>query len=371
MVQASGWVSNGPKAPLEPWTFQIRDLRPDDVEIEVKFCGICHTDLHMMDNDWQCSQYPMVPGHEIAGVVARVGDKVKKFAVGDHAGVGYLAWTCRTCQHCVSGEENLCSKHVPSYGFSMPDGEITRGGFANKVIICEDFAARIPGSLDLKFAAPLLCAGITCWSPMKHFGFDRPGAKIGVVGLGGLGHMAVMFGHRFNNEVTVISTSSNKEALARSLGASHFVSLSRPEQIKHAVDSLDCIIDTVGADKPMNVYLSLLKANGVYVTVGLPDASIDLRVPPASLMKRRKIVGSLVGSIGEMEEMFRFCQVHQVHPMIEVVGVDEINLAIERLRRNDVKFRFVVDMMPQPTAPSVQPVTPTREESSSKIFLPT
>eukprot|EP01054_Gregarina_sp_Poly1_P004841 Gregarina_sp_Poly_1__4840@NODE_2579_length_1950_cov_1355_518322_g1637_i0_p1_GENE_NODE_2579_length_1950_cov_1355_518322_g1637_i0NODE_2579_length_1950_cov_1355_518322_g1637_i0_p1_ORF_typecomplete_len354_score60_10ADH_N/PF08240_12/3_4e31ADH_zinc_N/PF00107_26/1_2e22Glu_dehyd_C/PF16912_5/2_7e14AlaDh_PNT_C/PF01262_21/1_2e03AlaDh_PNT_C/PF01262_21/9_1e072Hacid_dh_C/PF02826_19/2e06ADH_zinc_N_2/PF13602_6/7_5e05Shikimate_DH/PF01488_20/0_0058NAD_binding_2/PF03446_15/0_038NAD_binding_10/PF13460_6/0_12Cytochr len=353
MVEIVGYAAQEAKAALAPWKFNVRELRENDVEITVQYCGICHTDLHMIDNDWKASQYPLVPGHEAAGTISRVGSKVAKFKVGDKAGVGYIAWSCRDCHFCKSNEENLCDKYVPSYGFAMPDGEITRGGYAQKMVVHEDFAARIPSAMDLKLAAPLLCAGITCWSPMKHFGFDKPGAKIGVVGLGGLGHMAVQIGAKFGNEVTVISTSASKEPLARQLGASKFVVSKDPEQVKNALNSLDYIIDTVAYDKPMDLYLSLLKANGVFVTVGLPEASTKLSFPPASvIMKRKSVVGSLVGSIKEMEEMFEFCEEKEVYPMIELVGAPEINNAFDRLKKNDVKFRFVVDMSEIPVPES-------------------
>lgn len=351
MVEIIGYAAHEAKANLVPWKYTVREPRDDDVEITIQYCGICHTDIHMIDNDWKCSVYPMVPGHEAAGTISRVGSKVTKFKVGDKAGVGYLAWSCRDCEFCKNNEENLCDKYVPSYGFALPDGEITRGGYAQKIIVHEDFAARIPESMDLKLAAPLLCAGITCWSPMKYFKFDRPGAKIGVVGLGGLGHMAVQIGAKFGNEVTVISTSSNKEELARKLGATKFVVSKDPEQVKNALNSLDFIIDTVAFEKPMDLYLSLLKPNGVFVTVGLPESSTKLSFPPASVIfKRKTVVGSLVGSIKEMEDMFEFCAQKEVYPMIELMDAPEINKAFDRLKKNDVKFRFVLDMTKLPTS---------------------
>eukprot|EP01053_Blabericola_migrator_P002516 Blabericola_migrator_1__2515@NODE_1709_length_3955_cov_614_992798_g1105_i0_p1_GENE_NODE_1709_length_3955_cov_614_992798_g1105_i0NODE_1709_length_3955_cov_614_992798_g1105_i0_p1_ORF_typecomplete_len353_score52_27ADH_N/PF08240_12/3_1e31ADH_zinc_N/PF00107_26/2_7e23Glu_dehyd_C/PF16912_5/3_2e17AlaDh_PNT_C/PF01262_21/1_7e03AlaDh_PNT_C/PF01262_21/2_9e08ADH_zinc_N_2/PF13602_6/3_2e072Hacid_dh_C/PF02826_19/7e07Shikimate_DH/PF01488_20/0_0012NAD_binding_2/PF03446_15/0_0086NAD_binding_10/PF13460_6/0_16BKACE/ len=351
MVEIIGYSAQEAKAPLTHWKYTVRDLREDDVEIIIQYCGICHTDLHMIDDDWKCSQYPMVPGHEAAGIVSAVGSKVTKFKVGDKAGVGYIGYSCRECNYCKDSQENLCDKYVPSYSFAMPDGEITRGGYAQKMVVHEDYAAQIPASMDLKMAAPLLCAGITCWSPMKYFGFDRPGAKIGVIGLGGLGHMAVQIGNKMGNEVTVISTSTNKETLARQLGATNFVVSTDPESVKKALNTLDFIIDTVAYEKPMDLYLSLLRANGVFVTVGLPESSTKLSFPPASIiMKRKTVVGSLVGSVKEMEDMFQFCEEKQVYPMIEVVDSSEINDAFARLKKNQVKFRFVVDMQTLPTA---------------------
>eukprot|EP01056_Protomagalhaensia_sp_Gyna25_P000116 Protomagalhaensia_sp_Gyna_25__115@NODE_1057_length_2238_cov_1253_261482_g842_i0_p1_GENE_NODE_1057_length_2238_cov_1253_261482_g842_i0NODE_1057_length_2238_cov_1253_261482_g842_i0_p1_ORF_typecomplete_len353_score64_66ADH_N/PF08240_12/1_6e28ADH_zinc_N/PF00107_26/2e22Glu_dehyd_C/PF16912_5/9_1e16AlaDh_PNT_C/PF01262_21/1_1e072Hacid_dh_C/PF02826_19/8e06ADH_zinc_N_2/PF13602_6/2_4e05Shikimate_DH/PF01488_20/0_00053NAD_binding_2/PF03446_15/0_0031NAD_binding_10/PF13460_6/0_15NAD_binding_7/PF13241_6/0_22_NO len=349
MVEIVGYAAQEAKACLKPWKYVVREPRDEDIVVDIQFCGICHTDLHMIDNDWKCSQYPMVPGHEAVGKVSFVGSKVTKFAVGDPAGVGYIGYSCRDCEACKNGEENMCDKYVPSYGFALPDGEITRGGYARQMVVHEDYAARIPKGMDLKLAAPLLCAGITCWSPMKYFKFDRPGAKIGVIGLGGLGHMAVQIGAKMGNEVTVISTSLSKEKLARELGASKFVVSTDPAQVKQALNSLDYIIDTVAYEKPMDLYLSLLKANGVFVTVGLPEASCNLSFPPATIiLKRKSVVGSLVGSIKEMEEMFVFCEEKKVYPMIEMVDAPEINDAFDRLKKNQVKFRFVVDMTKLP-----------------------
>lgn len=343
-VECRGLAVMSQSAPFTEYSYTIRDLRSNDVEISVKYSGICHTDMHMMDNDWKCSQYPLVPGHEVAGVVTRVGESVTKLKVGDHVGVGYYCWSCRNCDFCKTGQENYCPKAVQNYGFAMPDGEITMGGFANKVVVAEEFAVPIPSELPLEFASPLLCAGITCWSPMKYCKMDTPGKRIGVVGLGGLGHCAVKFGVAFGNEVTVISTSRGKETLAKELGATHFCVSTDPESVKSTLNSLDYIVDTVSADKNMDLYLSLLRTNGVLVTVGLPEVSIALKVSPMSLVFGRKsVMGSIVGSVSEQEEMMKFCAEKQLKPMIEIQPANQIQTCFERLKKNDVRFRFVLD----------------------------
>lgn len=345
VTQCCGYAALTEKAPLTVHKYTVRDLRDNDVQIQVKYSGICHTDMHMIDNDWRCSQYPMVPGHEIAGVVTAVGGAVKGFKCGDHAGVGYFAWSCRTCRFCLDGQENYCEKAVQNYSFAMPDGELTMGGYADKVVIPAEFAVPLPMSLPMEVAAPLLCAGITCWSPMTYCKMDRPGAKIGVVGCGGLGHMAIQFGAAFGNEVTLISTSRSKEALARQLGAKHFCISTDPKSLRDHLGSLDFIVDTVAADKDINLYLSLLATNGTLVTVGLPEVSISLKVSPASLiLKRRNIMGSLVGSISEQAAMMQFCAEKKVAPMIELMPCDKVNECFDRLKKNDVRFRFVLDM---------------------------
>lgn len=325
-------------------SYTVRDLKDNDVEISVKYSGICHTDMHMVDNDWKCSQYPMVPGHEVAGVVTRVGSKCESVKVGDQVGVGYYCWSCRECDFCKSGQENYCPKAVQNYGFAMPDGEITMGGYSNKCVVPEEFAVPIPKELPLEYAAPLLCAGITVYSPMSYLKMQTPGKRIGVVGLGGLGHCAVLFGAAFGNEVTVISTSKSKEALATELGAKHFCVSTDPESVKNHLNTLDFIVDTVATDKNMDLYLSLMRTNGVLVTVGLPEVSIALKVSPMSLVFGRKsVMGSIVGSVSEQAEMMKFCAEKKIRPMIEVQPAKEINTCFERLKKNDVRFRFVLD----------------------------
>lgn len=340
-----GYAAHSAGGVMERWEYEVRDLRDNDVDIEVVYSGICHTDLHMIKNDWKVSQYPIVPGHEIAGVVKAVGKGVSRFKIGDHVGVGCMIWSCRQCNLCKSGSENYCKNVVQTYSFAMPDGEITRGGFSNRVIAPEEFAVSIPKAMPLEKAAPLLCAGITCWSPMVYLGMDKPGKKIGVIGLGGLGHMAVQFGAKFGNEVTVISTSRSKEALAKELGASEFIVITDPNSVAEHAETLDFIIDTVSAEKPVDLYLSLLRANGVLCTVGLPEHGYKIAIPPADLIWQRKsIVGSVVGSVSEMNDMMKFCADKDVAPYIEMTDFQHLNEALQRLEKNDVRFRFVIDV---------------------------
>lgn len=337
--------------PLMKWSYSVRDLRPNDIEIQVLYSGICHTDLHLMNDDWGMSRYPMVPGHEIVGRVVAKGSAVAEdeFQVGDAAGIGCFVWSCRKCTYCRKDAEQYCPEGVLTYAGAMPDGEITYGGYGNRVVAPHEFCVKLPAETNLSLAAPLFCAGITCWSPMKHFKMDAPGKKIGVIGLGGLGHMAVKLAVAFGNPVTVISTSSSKKQLAAELGATDFVNMAEltasPAILKQHQDSLDFIIDTVSAEKPMDLYLSLLAVDGVLVTVGLPENQVSLKIQPSGLiMKRKTIAGSLVGSVKEIKDMMKFCAQREVYPMIEVVPVSKVNEAVERLRKNDVRFRFVMDM---------------------------
>jgi D-arabinose 1-dehydrogenase-like Zn-dependent alcohol dehydrogenase len=291
--------------------------------------------------------FPMVPGHEIVGFVEAVGKDVSKFKKGDRAAVGVFVDSCRTCAQCTKGADQYCSKRVPSYnGRNLKDQSPTYGGYAKDVVCDEAFVLRFPDNLDMYAGAPLLCAGITVYSPMKKYGMDAKGKKIGVVGLGGLGHMAVKFGVAFGNEVTVISRSESKRKEAiEGLGATHFVNSTDSTQVKALLGSLDFIVDTASGDKDMNLYLSLLGVDGVFVTVGLPSADVSLQISAFSLISFRKaVVGSSVGSIKDIQEMLDYCALKNITSQIEKIPLEYANKAWDRVTKSDVHYRFVLDI---------------------------
>ncbi|AES95931.1 cinnamyl alcohol dehydrogenase-like protein [Medicago truncatula] len=342
--QAFGWAARDTSGVLSPFKFSRRETGEKDVAFKVLFCGICHSDLHMAKNEWGSTTYPVVPGHEVAGEVTEVGSKVKNIKVGDRVGVGCMVGSCHSCQSCGEDLENYCSKMIQTYSSKNVDGTITYGGYSDTMVVDEHFIVRIPDALSLDAAAPLLCAGITVYSPMKHFGFDKPGLHIGVVGLGGLGHMAVKFAKAFGVKVTVVSTSPNKkkEAIER-LGADSFVVSREQDQMKAVMGTFDGIIDTVSALHPLMPLLGLLKNNGKLVMVGAPEKPLEF--PVFSLIVGRKTIGgSMIGGMKETQEMIDFAAKHGVKPDIEVVPVDYVNTAMERLVKADVKYRFVIDI---------------------------
>ncbi|KAL4856222.1 putative cinnamyl alcohol dehydrogenase 2 [Chlorella vulgaris] len=336
---------------LAPFRFDRKPVGPTDIRIQITHCGMCHSDLHQIKGEWGNSKWPMVPGHEIVGVVTEVGEDVTEFKVGDHAGIGCMVDSCRKCEPCKSGEENYCSGSGPvwTYNSSFPDGTVAQGGYSTHYVVDKAFALHVSKSLPLDAAAPLLCAGITTYSPMRHFGLDQPGMKIGVIGLGGLGHMAVKWGKAFGCEVTVLSTSPNKkeEALER-LGADNFVVSKSEEDMKAAAGTLHGIIDTVAAPHDMQPYLSLLRINGKLVLVGLPTE--PFQVSSATLAgKRITVAGSMIGGIPETQEMLDFAAEKGITCDIETVQIDSVNEAMERMKKNDVRYRFVLP----PVRPSV------------------
>ncbi|KAL0351717.1 UNVERIFIED_CONTAM: 8-hydroxygeraniol dehydrogenase [Sesamum calycinum] len=315
-----------------------------DVQFKVLYCGICHSDLHAIKNEWGFSNYPVVPGHEVVGVVTEVGSKVQKFQVGDKVGVGCLVDSCRKCDQCTNNLENYCPKTVLTYNTVLPDGTLTYGGYSDIMVVDEDFAIRWPENFPLDRGAPLLCAGITTYSPLRYYGLDKPGLHIGVVGLGGLGHVAVKFAKAFGTKVTVISTSvgKKKEAL-ESLGADAFVVSRDPAEMKAAGGTLDGIINTVSAQHPIEPLLSLLKPHGKMIMVGAPEKPLEL--PVFSLIMTRKMVaGSLIGGLKETQEMIDFAAKHNILPDVEMISMDYVNTAMERLAKADVKYRFVIDI---------------------------
>ncbi|KAJ1289595.1 hypothetical protein BS78_02G176600 [Paspalum vaginatum] len=329
---------------LSPFTFSRRVQRDDDVTIKVLFCGLCHTDLHVIKNEWGNAMYPVVPGHEVVGVVTDVGRGVTKFKAGDTVGVGYFVDACGACGSCRAGHENYCPELVLASNGVDRDGAATRGGFSDAVVVSQDFVVRVPDGLPPDATAPLLCAGVTVYSSMVQFALNEPGKRLGVVGLGGLGHLAVKFGKAFGLTVTVISSSPGKreEALGR-LGADAFLVSQDAAQMKAAAGTLDGIIDTVSAGHPIVPLLALLKPMGQMVVVGAPSTPLELPAY-AIITGGRRVAGNGVGSIADCQKMLDFAGEHGITADVEVVGMDYVNTAIERLERNDVRYRFVVDV---------------------------
>jgi len=342
--QVEGWAAKDDSGILSPFNFTRRSTGSHDVTFKVAYCGVCHSDLHQVRNEWKNSQYPMVPGHEIVGTVLEVGSEVKNFAVGDRVGVGCMVWSCQQCDSCSKDQEQYCEKVVWTYNSIYLDGSPTFGGYSSLMVCDQRFIVKIPENLPFDAAAPLLCAGITVYSPMHYFQMTEPGKSLGVVGLGGLGHMAVKFGKAFGLKVTVISTSPKKEKEAKEyLGADHFLISKDEKQMQDAAKSLDYIIDTVAADHPLLPLISLLKVNGKLVLVGMPEKPLSL--PPVALTSGRKFVGgSAIGGIKETQEMLDFCGKHNITCMIENIPIDYVNTAMERLGKGDVKYRFVINV---------------------------
>lgn len=332
------------QAPLHQMHIDRRKPTAQDVEIEILYCGVCHSDLHTARNEWHGTKYPCVPGHEIVGKVVRVGAHVKKFKVGDHAAVGCLVDSCRECQYCNEGLEQFCEPGSTGT-YNSPDkylGTQTYGGYSESIVVDEAFVLRIPENLDLAATAPLLCAGITTYSPLRHWKVG-PGQSVGVVGLGGLGHMAVKLAKAMGTTVVVYTTSPSKVEDARRLGADDVVLSKDPEQMKRYTGKLHFILDAVSAQHDINVYLNQLRVNGSLALVGAPE--FPLPVAAFSLiMARRSFAGSLIGGIPETQEMLDFCGKHNIVSDIEMINIQQINEAYERLLKGDVKYRFVIDM---------------------------
>ncbi|KAI3464775.1 hypothetical protein Pfo_021438 [Paulownia fortunei] len=343
-VKAVGWAARDPSGVLSPLKFARRATGDRDVQFKVLYCGICHSDLHSIKNEWGYSQYPLIPGHEIVGVVTEVGSKVQKFKVGDKVGVGCMVNSCRKCDQCVNNLENYCPQPLFTYNSVEPDGSLTYGGYSDIMVADEDFIIRWPENFPLDKGAPLLCAGITTYSPLRHFGLDKPGLRVGVVGLGGLGHVAVKFAKAFGTKVTVISTSASKKKEAiESLGADAFLISRDPAEMQAAAGTLDGIIDTVSALHPIQPLLSLLKPHGKLIVVGAPEKPLELPVFPL-ITARRTVAGSMIGGLKETQEMIDFAAKHNILPDVEMVSMDYVNTAMERLAKADVKYRFVIDV---------------------------
>ncbi|WP_391559213.1 NAD(P)-dependent alcohol dehydrogenase [Robertmurraya sp.] len=331
------------KAPFEKTTIEQRELKPHDILIDIKYSGICHSDIHSAYDEWGGGIFPMVPGHEIAGVVAAVGSEVRKFSVGDRVGVGCMVDSCGECEYCLSGEEQFCTKgFIATYNSLDYDGNPTYGGYCQKIVVTERFVVRIPDALDLDVAAPLLCAGITTYSPLNHWN-AAPGKKVAIVGMGGLGHLAIQFAHAMGAEVTVLSRSINKKDEALGFGADHYFATSDPATFTDLAGRFDLILNTVSANLDVNAYLSLLRVDGTLVNVGAPAEPNQYHVF-SLIMKRRSLAGSLIGGIQETQEMLDFAAQHGIAPKIEVIRADQVDEAYDRVLRSDVRYRFVIDI---------------------------
>jgi uncharacterized zinc-type alcohol dehydrogenase-like protein len=330
------------KAPLERTTIERRAVGEHDVLIDIKFAGICHSDIHQAREGWGEAIFPMVPGHEIAGVVAEVGAGVTRFAVGDRVGVGCMVDSCRECDNCRAGLEQYCAKGmVATYNGLDKDGEPTYGGYSTGIVVDENYVVRVPEALPLELAAPLLCAGITTYSPLRHWNVG-PGKKVAVLGMGGLGHVAVKIAHALGAEVTVLSQSLRKQDDGLKLGADHYYATSDPQTFDDLAGSFDVILSTVAATVDFGAYLGLLKTDGVLVNVGAPEDPISLNL--FSLIGGRKILaGSMIGGIAETQEMLDFCAEHGFGAEIELIRAEQINEAYERVLSSDVRYRFVID----------------------------
>jgi alcohol dehydrogenase (NADP+) len=344
MTATKGYAAQDNTAPLGPFEFQRREPGLHDVQIEILYCGVCHSDIHQVRNEWGGTVYPIVPGHEIVGRVTKVGAHVTKFKEGDLAGVGCLVDSCRECSNCEKGLEQYCvNGSVATYNSYEKDGKtITYGGYSNRIVVTEDFVLKVSDKLTLEAVAPLLCAGITTYSPLRYWKVGK-GHKVGILGLGGLGHMAVKFAVSFGAEVTMLSHSPSKEADAKRLGAHRFALTKDPEQLKDLKNYFDFIIDTVSAPHDYNIYLNMLNTNGTMICVGAPPA--PAQVPAFNLIgNRRSIGGSLIGGLPETQEMLDYCAEHNIVSDVEVINMDYINEAYERMMRGDVRYRFVIDM---------------------------
>ena len=344
MIAAKAYAASNADAALGPFSFQRREPGPHDVRIDILYCGVCHSDIHQVRNEWGNSIYPMVPGHEIVGRVSAVGDHVTRFKVGDLAGIGCFVDSCRVCPPCLAGDEQYCDEgcNQTYNGYERDKTTPTFGGYSSSIVTDEKYTLQISPSLPLEKVAPLLCAGVTTYSPLRYVGVGK-GHKVGVLGLGGLGHMAVKFAASFGAEVTMLSTSPSKEADARRLGAHKFTLTTDPAQLKALRGYFDFIIDTVSADHSYSTYLDLISTNGTLILVGAPPTPSDL--PAFSLIpKRRKILGSMIGGIRETQEMLDYCAAHNITSDVEVISIQDINQAYVRMLKGDVRYRFVIDL---------------------------
>lgn len=343
MIKTEGYAALSAREPLAPYSFQRREPREHDVVIDIKYCGICHSDIHQAGDEWGGSTFPMVPGHEIVGEVTAVGSRVANYAVGDKVGVGCFVDSCRICQHCRAGLQQYCSEGmVLTYNGREYDGTPTMGGYSSRIVVNEDYVLRIPDNLPLAAAAPLLCAGITLYSPLRHWRAG-PGKKVAIIGLGGLGHMGVKIAHALGAEVTVLSHSLKKRNDAGRLGADHFYATSDPDTFVKLAGYFDLIINTVSAPIDWNQYLNLLAVDGAVVLLGIPENQVP--VGAFSLIGgRRSLAGSLIGGIEETQEMLDFCGQHAITSDIELIPIQKVNEAYERVLRSDVRYRFVIDI---------------------------
>lgn len=344
MIASRGYAAKSAKALLEPFSFERHEPGENDVLITIDYCGVCHSDLHQVRDEWGGSKFPMVPGHEIVGRVERVGAKVTKFKVGDKVGVGCMVDSCRHCAPCEQSLEQFCENGASyTYNSQLQDKKTpTFGGYSNNIVVNQDFVLQIPDNLDLAAAAPLLCAGITTYSPLRQWQV-KPGQKVGIIGLGGLGHMGVKLAHAMGAHTVVLTHSPNKREDALRLGANEIlVSTDAAAMASHA-SSFDFLLSTISAPYDINTYLNLLNVDGTMVFVGVPEQPFTLQAFPL-IGKRRRLAGSLIGGIAETQEMLNFCGKHNITADIEMINMDKINEAYERMLKSDVRYRFVIDM---------------------------
>ncbi len=344
MKKVKSYAAQGSDMPLAPFQITRRKPGPSDVHFEILYCGVCHSDIHQVRNEWGGSIYPMVPGHEIVGRVKSVGDKVTKFKTGDLAAVGCLVDSCRTCENCRHGMEQYCRNgSVGTYNSYERDGVTpTYGGYSKEIVVHENFVLKVPGNLPLEGVAPLLCAGVTTWSPLRHWNIGR-NHRVGVSGLGGLGHMAVKFAAAFGAEVTMLSTSPKKEADARRLGAQKFLLTTNSQSMRQHRGYFDFIVDTVSAPHDYNALLKLLATNGTLICVGAPPKPVEIGVFNL-LAQRKSIAGSMIGGLPETQEMLDYCGTNDIVSDVEVIDMAYINEAYDRMLAGDVRYRFVIDM---------------------------
>ena len=344
MIKTFGYAAQHATAPLDAFAFERREPGPGDVQIEILYCGVCHSDLHTVRNEWKNTVYPVVPGHEIVGRVTQVGSAVTAFQSGDLVGVGCMVDSCGVCPDCQEGLEQYCPTFTLTYNSPDPHtGQMTYGGYSNRIVVDQRFVLRAPKTLDLAAVAPLLCAGITTYSPLRHWKVG-PGDRVGVVGLGGLGHMAVQFAHAFGAQVVLFTTSPGKTADARRLGADEVVISRSPDEMAPYANQFDFILDTVAAPHNLDDYLQLLKRDGTLCLVGAPQEPHPAPEVFNLIFKRRQLAGSLIGGIRETQEMLDFCAEHGIVSDIELIPIQQINEAYERMLRSDVKYRFAIDM---------------------------
>ncbi len=344
MIPARAWAAAAADAPLAPWSFERRDVGPHDVRIAIKYCGICHSDLHFARSEWGEIPYPAVPGHEIVGHVESVGSAVSDFHIGDAVGVGCLVDSCQTCASCAADLENYCENgNTGTYmGTEKETGRPTYGGYSDTIVVDHRFVLRMPAGVDLASTAPLLCAGITTYSPLRHWNC-APGMRVGVVGLGGLGHMAVKLANAMGADVTLFSTSPGKAADATRLGAKRVVISTDPSQMTAAAGSLDLIINTVAVSHELDPFFNTLRRDGTMVLVGAPETPHPAHHAFSLIMRRRSLAGSLIGGIKETQEMLDFCAEHKLGADIELIAMKDVNTAWDRMLKSQVKYRFVID----------------------------
>ena len=343
-MKTLAYAAAAAKAPLKPWSLERRAPREHDVAIEIKYCGICHTDVHQVRDEWGGAEFPMVPGHEIVGIVSAVGAQVTKFKPGDKVGVGCLVDSCRECEPCRHELEQYCLEGCSFTYNSREQDKVTptQGGYSERIVVDENYVLRIPDNLPLDAAAPLLCAGITLYSPLRHWGAG-PGKKVAILGLGGLGHMGVKLAHAMGAEVTVLSHSERKRDDAKRLGADAFMAMADKAAFKTLSGRFDLIVCTVGTSIDWNAYFGLLKLDGTMVVVGIPESDVPVSAMPLVGM-RRSLAGSMIGGIKETQEMLDFCGAHAIAADIELIPIQEVNEAFERVVKSDVRYRFVIDI---------------------------